>query len=580
MKQIKINNFFSSAFFYLILSVFLFFIANPNPVFHEGLGFFAWIYYLPLLLCVRKLKPSNSWFAGFVFGVLFYLSYAYWLYNYGPECLIFVCLYYGILYSVLFEVLTFTRKKRVNYIWLLDFLVITTFEYIKTLGFLGNNYTMTAYTQWKYIWLIQISDLIGATGFNSIVIFSSCMLFGFVDKRLTKKEYIYSLDTNTQINQYQSHLHFMNEHEKKLKSMSFAPNIIILILYSVFIFFIIVYGSVTKKIKVDQIVKVALIQHNGNPDKNGIDADIENFNILKQLTDTALEMDDDIDIVVWPETAITTTIPYNYFIGSVDENNSKSKQVVFVNNVLEYINRKSQMFVIGNNYLSFDPQTGKKSESYNSSMVFTGGQNVIPPMPGIYKKNKLVAFSEGFKYKEKFPKIANFLEEKYGHLYKEGESTRIFSLYSTGLLFATPICFEDTFSDICRELYNSGARCFLNMSDDSWSKSVSCQYQHLSMAVFRSVENRVPSLRSTCTGITCSINTKGEVIQKVPEFIKSYLNVEIPVISLMRDPTFYCNYGYHFEYVIPLITLLLLIIQIIVGIIKLIQQKGAKNGKN
>lgn len=579
MKQ-KINRFFSTSFFYLVLSVFLFFIANPNPIIKEGLGFFAWIYYVPLLLCVRKLKASNSWFAGFSFGCLFYLSYAYWLYNYGLECLIFICIYYGVIYSVLFELLVYTKKTKCNYVWILDFLIISTFEYIKTLGFLGNSYGMSAYTQWKYQFIIQICDLIGANGFNYIIIFSSCLIYGFIDKGLTKKEYIFDLETNTQINQYQSHLHFLNEHEKKLKSMSFMPNIIISILFCVFLFFTVIYGTSTKnKHHLTETVKISLIQHNGNPDKNGIDADVENFHVLKELTDTVLEMDDNIDIFLWPETSIVTTIPYNYYLGTINEANSNLNSVVFVNNILEYLNKKEQMFVIGNNYLDFDRYTGEKLNRYNSAMILTGGMNTLPPMPGIYKKNKLVAFTEGFKYKNKFPGIANFLEDKYGHLYTEGEDIRIFGYYKKGFIFGTPICFEDTFSDICRKMYLHGARCFLNLSDDSWGKSNSCQYQHLSMSVFRSIENRVPSVRSTCSGVTCYINPRGEVAAKIPENIKSFLNVEIPVISLMREPTFYCNYGYYFEYVIPIITLLLLLIQIIVVIIKLIQIKGAKNGK-
>ena len=48
------------------------------------------------------------------------------------------------------------------------------------------------------------------------------------------------------------------------------------------------------------------------------------------------------------------------------------------------------------------------------------------------------------------------------------------------LVFATPICFEDNFSDIGRKMYRAGARAFINLTNDSWEKAKS-----VSMSIYQ-----------------------------------------------------------------------------------------------
>lgn len=567
----KISN-LSVNIFLLLFSVLLFFLANPNPVFNKGVGFIAWIYYLPILLLLRKTSLKSSWIYGFFFGLFFYLSFAYWLYNYGLICLLFICIMYGLFYSIFFTVLKLAIKEKINFNWILAFFIITSFEFLKTKGFLGFSYGMTAYTQWRYTDFIQIAQYVGAEGINCLVIFNSCLIYSFIDKAKTKKEYFDALDKNTQINQYESHLHFLNEHEKRLKLYSFFPNICSFVVFIFIIMLGFVVSSKTAKKSYDY-VKIAAIQHNENPQASGLDSDIENFNTLKSLTDSALELNDDVQIVVWPETAVVTTIPYNYYQGLKQE----TKNSLFINNVLNYIDKKNVTFVIGNNGLTFDVNTGEKKSYSNNVLVFDGAKNVIPPVPYVYKKIKLVPFTEGFKFANVFPNFTKKIESLFGPMYEYGQEYKVFN--KGNLYFSTPICFEDTFSSVCRKMYLNGARCFINLSNDSWSKSRSCQYQHLSMAVFRSIENKVPSVRSTSSGITCMINERGKVVFSAQEFVKSFICVDVPVISANEKPTFYASKGYLIEYVIIFTTLIMLIIQIITVIIKITIIKGAKNGK-
>jgi apolipoprotein N-acyltransferase len=71
----------------------------------------------------------------------------------------------------------------------------------------------------------------------------------------------------------------------------------------------------------------------------------------------------------------------------------------------------------------------------------------------------------------------------------------------------------------------------VNLSNDAWSASLPAQNQHLSMAVFRAVENRRSMVRSTASGQTCAVDPKGRVIALAKPFTEAALVVEVPVVT-------------------------------------------------
>jgi apolipoprotein N-acyltransferase len=108
--------------------------------------------------------------------------------------------------------------------------------------------------------------------------------------------------------------------------------------------------------------------------------------------------------------------------------------------------------------------------------------------------------------------------------------------------FGTPVCFEDTFGYLSRDFVRAGANLLVNLSNDAWSKSLVCQYQHLSMAVFRAVENRVSMVRSTASGQTVAVDPNGHVLAMAKPFAPVYLNVSVPVRE-NNSPTVYTRWG-------------------------------------
>ena len=166
------------------------------------------------------------------------------------------------------------------------------------------------------------------------------------------------------------------------------------------------------------------------------------------------------------------------------------------------------------------------------------------------------------------------------NMWAPGSDYKVFSINKSNLkdpfYFSTLICYEDTFTDIARQMYQNGARCFINLSNDSWSKSEACQYQHLANAVFRSVENRVPSVRSTASGQSCIINQVGQIEKMAPSFCETYVVGEVPVISRQTKPTLYSMYGDVLGYGPVFLAAALLIMRLIIVIIISIKNKQKK----
>ena len=233
---------------------------------------------------------------------------------------------------------------------------------------------------------------------------------------------------------------------------------------------------------------------------------------------------------------------------------------------MNYIENKNAVFVIGNGHEE-DSDEGKKL--YNSVQVYEPGQNVIPPEPDLYFKKHLVPLSESFPYKKQFPLIYKILSSGNNHLWEKGNEYKVFNY--KGLAFSTPICFEDTFGEDCRHFVEKGARCFFTLSNDGWSKSRACQYQHLAIAVFRSVENRVPSVRSTATGESCIIDQNGMIKNMAEDFCQSYVIGDVDLLDSSFRTSIYTLYGDFCGKGEILLLTIILIIQILNVIIKKIK---------
>jgi apolipoprotein N-acyltransferase len=220
-----------------------------------------------------------------------------------------------------------------------------------------------------------------------------------------------------------------------------------------------------------------------------------------------------------------------------------------VRELREFLSEQPVPFVVGNDdgQLAKDEQGRNIRVDYNAAILFEKGEIVET-----YRKLHLVPFTENFPYKERLPRIYQWLKDADTHFWEEGDEYTVFD--AAGVRFSTPICFEDTFPYLNRGFVRHGAEVLVNLTNDSWSKAVACEMQHMSIALFRALENKRTLVRSTNGGITCVIDPNGRITAMLPPFTEDYLIAEAPVYT--AEQTLYTRWGDWFAFLVSILAVL------------------------
>ena len=175
-------------------------------------------------------------------------------------------------------------------------------------------------------------------------------------------------------------------------------------------------------------------------------------------------------------------------------------------------------------------------EIYNSAILF--GKDGVEEK---YDKVHLTPFGEYVLFRE----ILFFVKRITDEIADFSPGTAVHNLNIHGHSISTPICYEIIFPGLVRKFVSSGGELIVTISNDSWFGNTSAPYQHLSMAVFRCIENRRYLLRSTTNGISAVVTPGGEILYQSPynkadRFIGSF--------KYIKQKTFFTCCGYLFPY--------------------------------
>ncbi len=102
------------------------------------------------------------------------------------------------------------------------------------------------------------------------------------------------------------------------------------------------------------------------------------------------------------------------------------------------------------------------------------------------------------------------------------------------------VCFEGIFPELAREYVRRGSDLLVNVTNDAWFGRSSAPYQHLAMARFRAVENRVWLARAANTGISALIAPSGRITAQTALFERTALS---GAVGLGAQPTIYNRFG-------------------------------------
>ncbi|HET6584394.1 MAG TPA: apolipoprotein N-acyltransferase [Nannocystaceae bacterium] len=96
--------------------------------------------------------------------------------------------------------------------------------------------------------------------------------------------------------------------------------------------------------------------------------------------------------------------------------------------------------------------------------------------------------------------------------------------------FGPLVCYEDIFIEFARQVavQPGGIDVFVNVTIDTWFGATAEPWEHLALAQFRSVEHRIPMVRSVSAGPSTVVDTAGRIAAALP--------VRDPVIGKSIDP--------------------------------------------
>jgi apolipoprotein N-acyltransferase len=486
-------------------SALLYAAAFPNPLITRG--FFPAIFcaYIGVFWVVSRIPLGVSALAGVFFGALCVILHNYWLGYYQLLACVIVAGIFACYFALFFPALKTAAVLAPRFAPLVQCALWVGFEYLRTLGFLGYSYGISGYALWTAVPLIKIADIFGVWGLSAIVILPQACIAAFLAHKTERGGSARAFFSSSLVPLFTG-----------LWALLFAAALI--------------YGVVSpSRSGGARMIRAALLQPNSDPWKSGILEYRKELAALVRLSEAALREEPPPDVIVWPETAF---VPSFYYHGRyrVDPDST-----ALVQEAERFLAGKEIPFVVGNNEGRRERgEDGRERVAqYNAALVFERGE-----IRGRYYKMKLVPFTEYFPYRHIFPAFYDFLQASGAHFWDPGTEPVVFE--AAGARFATPICFEDSFGSVTREFALRGAELFVNLSNDSWAHSLSAQYQHLAISVFRAVETGRAIVRSTASGQTCAIAPSGAILAMAAPFTGTTLTVEVP---LERRITLYTRFG-------------------------------------
>jgi len=462
----------------------------------SALAFFSLV---PLLHALEGKSPRDGFTAGALTGLTANIGLLYWV--------VFVVVTYGSLsvyagvaamlalaaflsiYTGIFAVsLVYFRRRAIPDIISAP-LLWTVIEYGKSHLMTGFPWENLAYSQYLNIYIIQMADVTGPYGVTFFIVFINVIVHDAwkirdIRNRLLQKEVAAGILMTAVVGCYGFYRTGAVE-----TSFEGRPSREVLI----------VQGNIDQSIK-------------WNPAYQRETLEIYRNLSLKQTKSRS-------DLIVWPETAVP------FYFQDVND---------FHRDVIDVAVRSGSHLLFGSP--SYVPAVSVRDFQNSAFLVSPLGRVV-----GKYDKVHLVPFGEYVPLRSVLPVLGQ-LADCVGDCLP---GTSVKALQMDDVRVGVLICYEGIFPEISREYVLGGAGVLVNITNDAWFGRTSAPYQHMSMVTFRSVENRVYTVRAANTGISTVIDPLGRITASTDLFERTTLGGKI---KLGAERTFYTAYGDVFAY--------------------------------
>jgi apolipoprotein N-acyltransferase len=485
-------------------------LAVPNEIFKQGLFPLGFIALIPLYIALLDLRgPRSATLATGLFGALQHALTSFWLWffqDYRIWTLGSTTLTYFVVYAVLGLYLWLFLHRSGRARPLAFILLWTAFEYQKSIGFLGYPWGLLPYSLTDALPLLQTADLAGVYGITALLAACNAAL----------AELLLGIGSTWQ------------------PSLSRRARLGYCALALALVVGCLGYGMIRMARPVRRIgsLNAVLVQQNTDPWADGDEdaAVAANIRLAKEaLAREALAAAPrKPDLILFSETSLRR--PYAEFRSYFSQRPAEDPLIPFI--------RASGAWLLTGAPVVIDWTT---YEATNSVILIDPQTRLVQS----YAKIHPVPFAEAIPFME-YPAFKRFMQKVVGldSGWAMGKDYVVFDLPTKGgpVRFGAPICFEDAFSDVCRNFSLGGADLLINLTNISWSKTESAEIQHWAAARFRAIEARKTLVRSTNGGVSCVVGPYGETSDVLPLFKSASEFVEVPVY---RDPspTLYMRWG-------------------------------------
>jgi apolipoprotein N-acyltransferase len=154
------------------------------------------------------------------------------------------------------------------------------------------------------------------------------------------------------------------------------------------------------------------------------------------------------------------------------------------------------------------PTTPAERYPYNTALMMDAEGSIR----GAYDKVFLMLFGEYIPFYDTIPWFTELFPEASN--FNRGSVAASFPLHVRGRDFKLGplICYEDILPKFTRRVAKLGPNALVNITNDAWFGRTWEPYQHLALAVFRAVENRLELVRAVNTGVSAHVDAAGRVL--------------------------------------------------------------------
>lgn len=485
-------------------------------------GFFSYFVLIPLFIILELDSFKSGFRNGYLIGLFSIGVFIYWMnWNSGATQIQATGMYLGtiiylaVLWGIFGLLQNFVCQKYGARGFLFAPFLWTTLEYFQSMGELGFTWHLLPTTQTYYLPLIQYIEFTGMYGLTFWIVLINVMVYFIIKK---------------------------NRFDDLSISWSTHRLAIVLIL----IFFIpLLYGFMalnSAKYTAEKEITAAIIQPNIEPNRKWLEKDFAYSEIMR-LTHEAKNKD--VDLILWPETAIPTRLRVDKEKFNAIHAELRSQWTTLITGIPD---RKT----------ATDKQGKQRGHYYNSIYMVRPDRKDFTS----YDKMHLVPFGEFV------PSFLFFMKDMAMDVgipdYYAGDSMNVFTLplfndtlQADSVKVVAVVCLESIFPQLVREGVEQGARVLVIVTNDAWYDGTLAPIQHSQIAILRAVENRMSVLRCANSGISALIDPYGNVTAQTQNATQEVLT---GTVSVQTKITFFTLYGNAFPIFISILSFIFLLV--------------------